>query len=255
MSSRSDKHNDDKQCRLVGILATIFVNVCFLCILLLTVGVAAPHPETMSIALEIISDEEIPEPIRVRPPLPPRAPQVYTPKPQERTSSGAKPDVTVPKDPPAPSTVDEEGDVETPNQNQKPTDNRSLYQSDDSGTVTANAVGERDARTLYSGSSEGQDVNNRSDDVSSWNLNGRSLVGGLSKPENKSNKEGRVVVDITVNQSGKVIQAKARALGSTVQDAALWKAAEKAAMETTFNTDYRANAVQTGTITYIFKLR
>jgi len=253
MSSKFDKHNDNKENRVVGVFTTILVNVGFICILVFTMSVVKPQPESMSIALEILPDEEIPEQVRVLPP--PKVPEVYTQRPQERTSSGARPDVVVPKDPAAQSTVDPVGDVELPDQNQKPTDNRSLYQSDDSGTVTAQAMGERDARTLYRGSSEGQDVNNKADDVSSFNLGGRSLVGSLGQPQNNSNQAGRVVVDITVNQAGKVIQAKARGQGSTVQNAALWKAAEEAAMKTTFNVDYRAQAVQTGTITYIFKLR
>jgi TonB family protein len=256
MSSPLNKHNNDERSRLVGALTTIIVNVSILCVLLFTVGLTEPHPQITFIALEIAPDEEVPEPIKeVRPTLPPRAPDVYTQRPQERTSSGAKPDVAVPKDPPAPSTVSPEGDVETPVQNQRQIDNRTLYQSDDSGTVTAQAVGERDARTLYHGSSEGQDVNNKADDVSSFSLGGRSLAGSLKAPENKSNKDGIVVVDITVNQAGKVTKATAGARGTTLQDAALWKAAEEAAMKTTFNTNKKAQAVQTGTITYIFKLR
>jgi len=62
-------------------------------------------------------------------------------------------------------------------------------------------------------------------------------------------------VDISVDQSGKVIKAKARSLGSTVQNAALWKAAEEAAMKATFKNVSSTELVQHGTITYVFKLR
>ncbi|MCL2133154.1 MAG: hypothetical protein FWH39_02270, partial [Bacteroidales bacterium] len=193
-----------------------------------------------------------PKPVRVvTPPLPARQPQALTPNPQRSTSSSAKPDVVEPK-PTAPSMVDEVGDVEVP-ENPKPTDNRSLYQSNDSGTLTAQTVGQN-PQALYADNSQGQGNDRDGDALVS--LEGRSVVGGsLAKPENRSNKEGRVVVDIQVGQSGKVIKATARTLGSTVQDAALWKAAEEAAMKTIFNTDNRAQAVQPGTITYIFRLR
>ena len=262
MSSQFNKHNDNKQSRLVGAFATIFVNIGILCLLLFTVSLTAPQPQMTVIALEIVPDEDSSEPIEVveevRPVLQPKEPDVYALRPQERTSSGARSDVVVPKEPAAQSAVGPDGDVELPDKNMKPTDNRSIFQSDDSGTAMAQAVGEKpDARTLYRGASEGQDIYHKADNVSSWSLGGRYLVGKdhLDEPSNNSNKEGRVVVEIVVNQAGKVIQAKASAHGSTVQDAALWKAAEEAAMKTTFNVNYNAQAAQTGTITYIFKLR
>jgi len=242
---------------MVGVFTTILVNACFLLILLFTMGVVEPHPETVSIALEIEPDEqEIPKPVRrvVTPPSPDRQPQAVTPKPQVSTSSSARPDVVEPK-PTAPSMVDEVGDVDVP-ENPKPTDNRSIYQSNDNGTLTAQTVG-RDPRADYADNSQGQG-NDRDGDAPKADVKGRWVAGGkdgLFVPKNTSNKEGRVVVEITVNQSGAVITAKATTKGSTVQDATLWKAAEDAAKKTTFNIDYKANAVQTGTITYNFRLR
>ncbi|MDR0295541.1 MAG: hypothetical protein LBH91_05045 [Prevotellaceae bacterium] len=250
-----NKHNDEKQNRTAGIITTIVVHVCLLFVLLFTISLAEPHPESLYIALEVELDEEIPDPVKITPPpLPSRAPEALARKPQERSAAGARPEVVAPKEPPAPSTVDPVGDVETPAQ-AKPTNPRTLYQSDDVGTVTAQAVGGQNPHGLYTGGSYGTDTSNRDGDATSWNLGGRKLVGELPKPDNENKREGRVVVDISVDQSGKVITAKARLLGSTVQDATLWKAAEEAAMKSTFSNVSRTQPVQHGTITYVFKLR
>lgn len=243
---------------MTGLVATVLLHLLLLLVLLLPCAIRIPSA-TPSFEVELGAPEE-----PLRPPVEPEKKEVKLPevvrKPTliqerlaERTSSGASPQPIAPPAPTKAATIDNTGDVEVQQKNQRAIDNRGLYQSDDSGTVTATPSGERDAKTLYRGTSEGRDVNNHADEVSSFNLNGRTVVGKLGQPENRTNKEGRVVVEITVDRQGKVIQAKAIAKGSTVQDATLWRAAEEAARETTFNTD--AKVVQSGTITYIFKLR
>lgn len=86
------------------------------------------------------------------------------------------------------------------------------------------------------------------------NLNGRSPVH-LQKPEFNILKEGIVVVEITVDKSGKVIGATPGAKGSTIVDNTLYAAAKKAAFESKFNLKNDAPDRQVGTITYHFKLQ
>lgn len=86
-------------------------------------------------------------------------------------------------------------------------------------------------------------------------LSGRSVAGSLPRPAYNSQNQGRVVVEITVDQNGVVTKANARAQGSTVQDAALWRAAEEAARKARFNVKKDAPVFQTGTITYVFQLK
>ncbi|MBN1416350.1 MAG: TonB family protein [Bacteroidales bacterium] len=78
----------------------------------------------------------------------------------------------------------------------------------------------------------------------------------LPKPEFKVQKEGKVVVEVTVNREGKVISATPGVKGTTIVDLALYAAAKKAALESRFvtQTDAQAFQTQTGTITYHFKL-
>ncbi|GET29613.1 cell envelope integrity protein TolA [Prolixibacter sp. SD074] len=87
-----------------------------------------------------------------------------------------------------------------------------------------------------------------------YNLSGRSLVGGLPKPDFPGNEEGTVVVEITVDKYGKVTQAVPGIKGSNTMNPSLLAAAKKAALSARFNTDNNASAFQKGTITYHFVL-
>ena len=87
-----------------------------------------------------------------------------------------------------------------------------------------------------------------------FDLNGRSLgPGGLPMPVYNVQEEGRVVVTITVNPAGQVIQTSINKRTNTA-NATLRKAAEDAARKARFNTVDGVNN-QTGTITYYFKLK
>ncbi len=91
----------------------------------------------------------------------------------------------------------------------------------------------------------------------SFNLDGRSVMGGLAKPEYSVNDYGDVVVTITVNKEGEVINAVPGAKGTTTTNSTLWEAARKAAVSAKFNklTAPDAPVYQKGSITYKFKLQ
>ncbi|WP_321333535.1 cell envelope integrity protein TolA [uncultured Bacteroides sp.] len=87
-----------------------------------------------------------------------------------------------------------------------------------------------------------------------FDLGGRSIgAGGLPRPLYNVQDEGKVVVTITVNPSGTVIDTSINRLTNTV-NSALRKAAEDAAKKAHFNRIDGVNN-QTGTITYYFNLR
>ncbi len=85
----------------------------------------------------------------------------------------------------------------------------------------------------------------------SWSLNGRSLTGTLVSPSYDNDVEGRITVNIRVDENGAVISAS---IGSptNISDAATRNAAISAAKRTRFSS---GNGVSTGSITYNFKLR
>lgn len=74
----------------------------------------------------------------------------------------------------------------------------------------------------------------------------------LPKPVYDSDEQGKVVVTITVDQTGKVTKAVAGAKGTTISDKTLWKQSEQAAYKAKFNAKKTAVIEQKGTITYHF---
>ena len=64
-----------------------------------------------------------------------------------------------------------------------------------------------------------------------------------------------VVVSIKVDQYGTVTEAVPGAEGTTVTDKDLWNAARQAALKSHFNQKADAPVLQSGTITYKFKLQ
>lgn len=87
----------------------------------------------------------------------------------------------------------------------------------------------------------------------SFNLIGRSAEN-LQRPSYPGQEEGIVVVQVTVDKTGKVTKAEPGVKGSTSLDAGLLNAAKQAALTTRFNEAPNAAAFQTGTITYSFVL-
>jgi len=88
----------------------------------------------------------------------------------------------------------------------------------------------------------------------SYYLEGRK-VQSLPEPQYEYQEEGKVVVEVSVDKSGKVIQARPGMAGSTILDDYLLKVAKDAALKTRFEAKSDAPAVQKGTITYNFKLK
>lgn len=87
-----------------------------------------------------------------------------------------------------------------------------------------------------------------------YDLEGRSLGrGGLIKPTYSVNDYGTVVIDITVDPQGNVINARI-GKGTNTPDSSLREEALKAARRTKFNSITSVNN-QEGTITYGFKFK
>ena len=88
----------------------------------------------------------------------------------------------------------------------------------------------------------------------SYDLAGRGFQK-LPLPEYDYQGEGKVVVEVSVNRSGKVIQAVPGIKGSNTLDEYLLKVAKEAALKAQFEVKQDAPIVQKGTITYNFILR
>jgi outer membrane biosynthesis protein TonB len=86
-----------------------------------------------------------------------------------------------------------------------------------------------------------------------YGLNGRSLVNSNAVRQ-ECNEEGRVVVRITVDRSGKVIKAEPGVKGTTNTAPCLLDPARKTALSHRWNTDSNAPAQQIGFVVVNFKL-
>jgi len=85
-------------------------------------------------------------------------------------------------------------------------------------------------------------------------LEGRNAIS-LPIPVNESQKEGKVVVQIKVDRQGNVVEAVPGIKGSTIMDSYLNNLARKAALRSKFDSKADAQFYQTGTITYIFRVK
>ncbi len=106
------------------------------------------------------------------------------------------------------------------------------------------------------GSTEGNATQGKPTGVGSygtWDLGGRDMLGELPRPSYSIQEEGRVVVTITVDPEGNVIDTRINNRTNTT-NLQLRQAAEQAAKKTKFNAIGGENN-QTGTITYYFKLK
>ena len=106
------------------------------------------------------------------------------------------------------------------------------------------------------GSVQGNSNAGKTDDVGySFSLKGRDPLGdGIVVPKEKLQSAGKVVVNITVNPVGNVIDASINPDGTDTADMKLRNAALKAARATVFSSIAGVDN-QRGTITYNFKLK
>ena len=86
-----------------------------------------------------------------------------------------------------------------------------------------------------------------------FSLAGRSMVK-VKKPNNPTQEDGKVVVEIVVDKNGKVIRATPGARGSSTTNPTLYQIAKEAALEARFNVKADDMAEQKGTMTFVFIL-
>lgn len=126
-----------------------------------------------------------------------------------------------------------------------------------SSTMQASASTENTSETQGTpGSTEGNATQGKPTGVGNygtWDLGGRDMLGELPRPQYSIQEEGRVVVTITVDPEGNVIDTRINNRTNTT-NLQLRQAAEQAAKRTKFNAIGGENN-QTGTITYYFKLK
>ena len=251
----------DKHANVAGIAVTVLAHALAL-VICLTSGLKyldPPPPERTSLVIEF-EDELVPEkPLPTRAGREPQAEEVDVTKPVELVQKAESPQVSDrPNKTPA-TKPDTHGDVEvpTPKVEEPKLDPRASFpgmSQQDNTSTTPHSANEA-SEGFKAGQPDGNAVEGRTEGSANAHLQGRSVLGTLPKPSYSAQLEGRVVVQIKVNQYGEVIDAIPGAEGTTVTDKNLWTAARTAALKAHFNQKADAPAVQQGTITYVFKLK
>lgn len=157
------------------------------------------------------------------------------------------------------ATMGEEGDVEQYEPPRKKEINKkALFHSaankmakDTLAPQTAYQPGEE----LKEGHASGNTLVGKTEGEPNAKVKGRNVLGVIPKPKYTIQTEGVIVVKITVDVYGQVINAIPGVEGTTITDQKLWNEARKAAYETQFTIGEAANPTPvTGTITYNFKI-
>ena len=256
------RQTEDKRARWTGLAATVAVHAVAL-VFCLTAGLKyldPPPPETsflIDFEEEVLEDEK---PVDTKVGRQPQAEETDPTQPVELVQKAESPHVN---DRPnrTPATKENgHGDVEVPappKKEEPKLDPRASFpgmsQQDDKATAPHSAS--EASEGFKAGQPDGNTKEGRTQGSANAHLKGRNVVGTISKPVYKAQLEGTVVVQVKVNQYGEVKEAIPGVTGTTVTDKGLWNAARTAAMETKFNLDANAPVLQTGTITYIFKLQ
>ena len=252
----------EKAAGVTGILATLLLHAIAL-VICLTSGFTyldPPPPERTSLVIEFEDEieKEIPTPTRIG--SQPQAEEIDREREVELVQKSESPHVNdAPNVTPA-TKPDAHGDVEvpTPPQPEEPElDPRASFPGmgkKDNSATTPHSASEA-SEGFKAGQADGNTKQGRTEGNANANLEGRTVMGTLPKPAYSSQMAGTVVVTIKVDQYGNVTEAIPGADGTTVTDKNLWTAARTAAMKAHFNMKADAPAIQTGTITYIFKLK
>lgn len=85
----------------------------------------------------------------------------------------------------------------------------------------------------------------------SYRLEDRYVIGKVELPDVLGSQAGNITVNISVDQTG-TVKKTSIAEGATITDPEVIEAARRAALKTDFNTNYEAQKLAPGTITYTF---
>lgn len=256
MTKQEREYNEGKK---VGAVLTVSLHLILLLILAFTgFKMIYPPPAEKGILIEMpVQEIEVEQSIPAQQGPEPRAPEANPDKPVKLVQKSEAQEVGTKKKAGAATTLGNDGDVPKfePVRKEK-IDKRALFTSADNRSKNEAAqTADRVSKALKAGHPKGNTNKGNLNGEPSVRLAGRSVVGSLPAPAYTVNKEGVVVVKIMVDRYGKVTNAIPGQPGTTVSDQTLWNAAKAAALKAHFDVNASAETVQSGSITYIFRLK
>ena len=250
-----EREREAKVSTVTGIVLTVGVHLVILLSCAFTgLKYIYPPPQEQTFLIDFEADE--PEPVRRQAiGQQPQAEEVDKEKPVELIQRSESPVKSEKTNKTAEAKPDSHGDVEVPVPKEEINKN-ALFPGMSKKDSSLAPHGATDPSAEFkAGHPKGNTQTGKTDGVPNAHLKGRNVLGALPLPAYSVQDEGKVVVDIWVDNYGNVTKAIAGGQGTTVSNQALWAAARAAAMKAHFNQSAYAPALQQGTITYIFKLK
>lgn len=249
-----DRQKGAKVSTVTGIVLTVAIHAlaCLLCVF---TGMKYIYPPPQEQTFLVDFSEDDPQPIkRQNRGRQPQAEEIDKTKPVELTQRSDSPHKAENANKTAEAKPDDFGDVETPVQKEEINKNALFpgMSKKDSSNAPHSATDPKNE--FKAGHPKGNTSIGKADSEPNARLKGRNTLGAIPRPVYTEQDEGRVVVDIWVDNYGNVAKAVI-GKGTDVSNTKLWAAARAAAMQTHFNQSADAPALQQGTITYIFKLK
>lgn len=216
-----------------------------------------PPPAESTFLLDFTEEED---PVKLSKGFQPRSEETDREKPIELTQRSQSPNESSKPNLTPETKPDDFGDVPTPTPEPKEEpklDARASFpgMAKKDTSLTAAHSAEKASNTFKAGQTDGNATKGPAEGKPNAQLKGRSTTGLIPRPVYNIQESGTVVVTVWVDNFGTVRKALPGAEGTTVDNPTLWAAARKAAMETHFNVEADAPALQEGTITYIFNLK
>ena len=247
----------ERNAKITGIILSVAAHVCALA-LVSTTGLKYIYPPPQEQPM-LIDFSEAPELLQQPQGQEPLAEEVDLTRPVELAQRSESPYVADKPNETPQTKPDPVGDVEvpTPEPKEPALDPRASFPGmsrKDTSHTAPHAAAEA-GEAFKAGQPQGNTEHGRTDGKPNAHVAGRSTVGNIPRPVYNVQESGVVVVNIWVDNYGNVVRAVPGGDGTTVLDKTLHAAARKAAMETHFNMNADAPAMQEGTITYYFNLK
>lgn len=253
------RDRNERRGAVTGIAMTVALHVCALALVSFSgLKYIYPPPEEKSLLIDFSDDATAF--VEARYGSEPQAAEVNLEEAVNFVQRSSSPEVADRENLTPETMQDDFGDVDVPapEPEQPALDPRAAFpgMAKKDTTLTAMHAASDSSALFKAGQADGNTRSGRTDGKPNAHLEGRRIIDdNIPLPEYNVQKEGTVVVTIWVNPYGEVEKAVAGSEGSTTLDAELCAAARNAAMDTHFNKDANAPAMQQGTITYYFKLK
>lgn len=253
-----ERNERERNATITGIALTLVLHVCAILVVSFSgIKYLYPPPPESTFLMDFTEDET---PVVQNHGKAPRGEDVDREKPIELVQRSESPNQSTAQNLTPETKPDSFGDVETqaPEPKEPALDPRAAFpgMAKKDTSLTAPHSASESSNAFKAGAPTGNVPKGSADGRPNAHLEGRTVdKAGLKKPAYTAQESGKVVVDIWVDQYGKVVKAIPGGDGTTVTDKALWNAARTAALETGFNMKADAPALQQGTITYIFNLK